>query len=30
MDGIGKIDEKNAATGTLKLNLPVQSTSLSP
>jgi hypothetical protein len=30
MNGIGKIDEKNAATGSVKLNLAVQSTSLSP
>ncbi|WWL45461.1 hypothetical protein V5O39_08035 [Pseudomonas parakoreensis] len=29
MNGIGKIDEKNAATGSVKLNLAVQSTSLS-
>jgi hypothetical protein len=30
MGGIGKIHEKIAVNGWLKLNLPVQSTSLSP
>jgi hypothetical protein len=30
MSGIGKIDEKTAAYASVKLNLPVQSTSLSP